>query len=188
MIGRRGVATILEMVALTRQDCMIGSSGVMRQALVQAIHHARHRKAFGKLLIDQPLMRNVLADLALESEASMALTLRVARAVDRSPHDAAEAAFARIATAIGKYWICKRLPRSSMKRRNAGRCRLCGKSILPRLYRQAVPLNAIWEGSGNISAGGCAAGAGEEPATRDALLAEYSSVRRRRCSIRQWPR
>ena len=106
----RGIATILEMVALTRQDCLIGSSGIMRQALVQAIHHARHRRAFGKLLVDQPLMRNVLADLALESEAAVALSLRVARAIDASPRDAREAAFARIATAIGKYFVSKRCP------------------------------------------------------------------------------
>src|SRR4029077_6055609 len=112
MVGEpaRGVATILEMVALTRQDCMIGSSGLMRQALVQAIHHARHRKAFGKRLIEQPLMQNVLADLALECEAALALTLRVSAAVDATPRDPLQAAFARIATAIGKYWICKRTP------------------------------------------------------------------------------
>ena len=179
MIGEegRGVATILEMVALTRQDCMIGSSGVMRQALVQAIHHARHRKAFGKLLIDQPLMRNVLADLALESEASMALTLRVARAVDRSPHDAAEAAFARIATAIGKYWICKRCPPFVNEAQEClGGAGYVEESILPRLYRQA-PLNAIWEGSGNIQCLDVLRALAKEPATRDALLAEYSSVK-----------
>ena len=179
MIGEegRGVATILEMVALTRQDCMIGSSGVMRQALVQAIHHARHRKAFGKLLIDQPLMRNVLADLALESEASMALTLRVARAVDRSPHDAAEAAFARIATAIGKYWICKRCPPFVNEAQEClGGAGYVEESILPRLYRQA-PLNAIWEGSGNIQCLDVLRALAKEPATRDTLLAEYASVK-----------
>ncbi len=89
---------------------MIGSSALMRQAVVQALHHTQHRKAFGKLLIEQPLMQNVLADLALESEACTALTMRVARAVDASPRNASEAAFARIATAIGKYWVCKRCP------------------------------------------------------------------------------
>src|SRR3546814_4609088 len=98
----RGVSTILQMVALTRLDCMIGSSSLMRQATVQAIHHARHRKVFGKLLAEQALMQNVLADLALESEASTALTMRVARAVDASANNEGEAAFARIATAIGK--------------------------------------------------------------------------------------
>ena len=98
------------MVALTRLDCMIGSSAQMRQAIVQAIHHTSQRQAFGKLLIDQPIMRNVLADLALESEAALALTMRIARAVDRIEKDSHEAALARIATAIGKYWICKRAP------------------------------------------------------------------------------
>src|SRR5690606_33241581 len=106
----RGVATILEMVMLTRLDCMLGSSGLMRMALAQALHHCRHRVAFGKPLLDQPLMRNVLADLALEAEAALALSMRVARAVDAAPRDPAEAAFARVATAIGKYWICKRPP------------------------------------------------------------------------------
>src|SRR3546814_13199122 len=89
---------------------MIGSSSLIRQATVQAFHHARHRKVFGKLLAEQALMQNVLADLALESEASTALTMRVARAVDASANNEGEAAFARIATAIGKYWICKRCP------------------------------------------------------------------------------
>ncbi|HZR35665.1 MAG TPA: acyl-CoA dehydrogenase family protein, partial [Nevskia sp.] len=152
MVGEdgRGVATILEMVALTRQDCMIGSSGIMRQALVQAVHHARHRKAFGKYLVDQPLMQNVLADLALESEAAMALTLRVARAVDGTQRDPKEAAFARIATAIGKYWVCKRTPPMVNEAQEClGGAGYVEESILPRLYRQA-PLNSIWEGSGNI--------------------------------------
>jgi putative acyl-CoA dehydrogenase len=152
MLGEegRGIATILEMVALTRQDCMIGSASIMRSALVQAIHHARWRKAFGKLLIDQPLMQNVLADLSLESEAAMVFALRVARAVDRSPHDAREAAFARIATAIGKYWVCKRTPAFVNEAQEClGGAGYVEESILPRLYRQA-PLNSIWEGSGNI--------------------------------------
>src|SRR3546814_10102700 len=96
------------MVALTRLDCMIGSSSLMRQATVQAIHHSRHRKVFGKLLAEQALMQNVLADLALESEASTALTMRVARAVDASANNEGEAAFACIATALGKYWNRKR--------------------------------------------------------------------------------
>src|SRR5690606_23792759 len=98
----RGVATILEMVMLTRLDCMLGSAGLMRLALRQALHHAHHRSTFGKPLLGQPLMRSVLADLALESEAATVLALRVAGAVDRAPHDAHEAALARIATAIGK--------------------------------------------------------------------------------------
>ena len=174
----RGVATILEMVALTRQDCMIGSAAIMRQALVQAIHHARHRKAFGKLLIEQPLMQNVLADLALESEAALALALRVARAVDASPRDAREAAFARIATAIGKYWVCKRCPPFVNEAQEClGGAGYVEESILPRLYRQA-PLNSIWEGSGNIQ---CLdvlrALLKREPETREALFAEFHAVK-----------
>ena len=172
----RGVATILEMVALTRQDCMIGSAAVMRQALVQAIHHARHRKAFGKFLIDQPLMQNVLADLALESEAAMAFTFRVARAVDASPRDRQEAAFARIATAIGKYWVCKRCPPFVNEAQEClGGAGYVEESILPRLYRQA-PLNSIWEGSGNIQCLDVLRALKREPETRDALFAEFASV------------
>lgn len=174
MVGEegRGVATILEMVALTRQDCMIGSSSIMRTALVEAVHHARHRKAFGKLLVDQPLMQNVLADLALESEAALALTLRVARAVDRAPHNAGEAAFARIATAIGKYYICKRTPAFVNEAQEClGGAGYVEESILPRLYRQA-PLNSIWEGSGNIQCLDVLRALAREPACGEALFAE----------------
>ena len=173
----RGVATILQMVALTRQDCMIGSAAIMRQALVQAIHHARHRKAFGKLLSEQPLMQNVLADLALESEAAMALAMRVARAVDASARDAKEAAFARIATAIGKYWICKRCPPFVNEAQEClGGAGYVEESILPRLYRQA-PLNSIWEGSGNIQCLDVLRALAREPETREALFAEFASVK-----------
>jgi putative acyl-CoA dehydrogenase len=146
----RGIATILEMVMLTRLDCMLGSAAIMRMALAQAIHHCRHRRAFGKRLVEQPVMRNVLADLAIESEAALVFAMRVARAVDAAPHDAAEAAFARIATAIGKYWICKRAPAFVNEAQEClGGNGYVEESILPRLYRQA-PLNSIWEGSGNI--------------------------------------
>jgi putative acyl-CoA dehydrogenase len=146
----RGIATILEMVMLTRLDCMLGSAAIMRMALAQAIHHCRHRRAFGKRLVEQPLMRNVLADLAIESEAALVFAMRVARAVDAAPHDAAEAAFARIATAIGKYWICKRAPAFVNEAQEClGGNGYVEESILARLYRQA-PLNSIWEGSGNI--------------------------------------
>ena len=106
----RGVATILQMVALTRLDCLLGSASLMRQALVQATHHARHRRAFGTRLVEQPLMRAVLADLALDSEAATALAFRVARAVDASARDPREAALARIATALGKFHVCKQAP------------------------------------------------------------------------------
>ncbi len=146
----RGVATIIEMVMLTRLDCMLGSAATMRMAVAQAIHHARHRRAFGKPLVEHALMRNVLADLALESEAATAFALRVAGAVDRAPHDAGEAAFARVATAIGKYWICRRAPAMVNEAQEClGGAGYVEESVLPRLYRQA-PLNSIWEGSGNI--------------------------------------
>ena len=173
----RGVATILEMVALTRLDCMIGSSALMRQAVAQAIHHCRHRKAFGKLLAEQPLMQNVLADLALESEAALALTLRVARAVDASRRNEPEAAFARIATAIGKYWICKRAPAFVNEAQEClGGAGYVEESILPRLYRQA-PLNSIWEGSGNIQCLDVLRALSREPATREALFGELLAAR-----------
>ncbi len=145
----RGVATIIEMVALTRFDCMVGSSAGMRSATAQAIDHCRQRKAFGKFLVDQPLMRNVLADLALESEAALALSMRVARALDQRA-DAEEDAFARVATALGKYWICKRAPAHAYEAMEClGGSGFMEDSPMPRLYREA-PVNAIWEGSGNV--------------------------------------
>lgn len=172
----RGVANILEMVALTRQDCMIGSSSTMRQAVVQAIHHTRHRKAFGKLLCDQPLMRNVLADLALESEAHTALTARVARAVDNSGRDPREAAFGRLATAIGKYWVCKRAPVVVNEAQEClGGIGYVEETNLARLYRQA-PLNSIWEGSGNIQCLDALRAVAREPESRDAVFAEIAAA------------
>lgn len=173
----RGVATILEMVALTRLDCMIGSSALMRQAVVQALHHTSQRKAFGKLLSEQPLMQNVLADLTLESEAAMAFTLRVARAVDSSERDSMEAAFARIATAIGKYWICKRCPPLVNEAQEClGGTGYVEESNLPRLYRQA-PLNSIWEGSGNIQCLDVLRALNKEPETREAIFGELLAAR-----------
>ena len=172
----RGIATILEMVALTRLDCMLGSAALMRQALVQALHHCRHRRAFGRALIDQPLMRMVLADLALESEAATALAFRVARAVDASGRDPAEAAFARIATAIGKYWICKRAPAMVNEAQEClGGAGYVEDSGMPRLYRQA-PLNSIWEGSGNIQCLDVLRALHKEPACGAALWAELATV------------
>ena len=146
----RGVATIIEMVQHTRLDCVMGSAALMRQAAVQAIHHARYRKAFGRNLIDQPLMQNVLADLALESEAATVLMMRLARSFDARTNDAAEHGLARLGTAVAKYWVCKRAPGHINE---ALEC-LAGngyveESVMPRLYREA-PLNAIWEGSGNV--------------------------------------
>lgn len=173
----RGVSTILEMVALTRLDCMIGSSSLMRQATVQAIHHARHRKVFGKRLAEQALMQNVLADLALETEASTALTMRVARAVDASANHEGEAALARIATAIGKYWICKRCPPLVNEAQEClGGAGYVEDGIMPRLYRQA-PLNSIWEGSGNIQCLDVLRALSKEPETREAFFAELLAAR-----------
>ena len=146
----RGVATIIEMVQHTRLDCVIGSASLMRQAVVQAIHHARHRQAFGRLLINQPLMRNVLADLCLESEAATLLMMRLARAFDAREKDAAERGFARLGTAVAKYWICKRAPAQVNEALEClGGNGYVEESVLPRLYREA-PLNSIWEGSGNV--------------------------------------
>ena len=171
----RGVATILQMVALTRQDCLIGSSALMRQALVQALHHVRHRQAFGKHLIDQPLMRNVLADLALESEAATALTFRVARAVDASDRDPGEAAFARLTTALGKYWVCKRATAFVNEAQEClGGIGYVEDTMMPRLLRQA-PLNSIWEGSGNIQCLDVLRALQREPACRDAFFAELGA-------------
>lgn len=172
----RGIATILDMVMLTRLDCMLGSAAEMRMALAHALHHARHRSAFGKLLVDQPLMRNVLADLALEAEAALALSMRVARAVDAAGRDAGEAAFARIATAIGKYWICKRAPAFVNEAQEClGGAGYVEESILPRLYRQA-PLNSIWEGSGNIQCLDVLRALHREPESAAAFFAELDAA------------
>jgi len=151
MIGQegRGVPTIIEMVAMTRFDCMIGSSGAMRAAVSQALHHCKQRGAFGKLLVDQPLMQNVLADLVLESEAATVLTMRIARSMDNRqvPH---EDLLARLITAVGKYWICKRSPGHAFEAMECiGGSGVMEDSPMPRLYREA-PVNAIWEGSGNV--------------------------------------
>ncbi len=145
----RGVATIIEMVNHTRLDCVIGAAAGVRQALAQATHHAAHRKAFGRDLIDQPLMVNVLADLAVESEAATVAMLRLARAYDRTT-DAHEAAFRRLATAVIKYWVCKRQPPMVAEAVEClGGNGFIEESILPRLFRES-PLNGIWEGSGNV--------------------------------------
>jgi Acyl-CoA dehydrogenases len=179
MVGEegRGVVTILEMVALTRLDCIVCSAAEMRQAVAQAVHHAAHRKAFGKLLIDHPLMQNVLADLALESEAAVALTLRVARAVDEALRNEQAAALARIATAIGKYWVCKRAaPLVNEAQECLGGAGYVEESILPRLYREA-PLNSIWEGCGNIQCLDVLRALSREPETAQAYFAELEAAK-----------
>jgi putative acyl-CoA dehydrogenase len=172
----RGVATIIEMVMLTRLDCLLGSAAEMRMALAQALHHARHRTTFGKPLVEHALMRNVLADLALESEAATAFGLRVARAVDAAPQEPREAAFARVATAVGKYWVCKRAPAFVNEAQEClGGAGYVEESILPRLYRQA-PLNSIWEGSGNIQCLDVLRALSREAGTREAVAEELASA------------
>jgi putative acyl-CoA dehydrogenase len=153
----RGVPTIIEMVGHTRLDCVIGTAAGMRVAVVNATHHAAHRSAFGKKLIDQPLMRNVLADLCVESEASTALAMRLARAYDEAHADADAGEdssdaqlFKRLATAVGKYWTCKRAPNHAFEALEClGGNGYVEESGMPRLYREA-PLASIWEGSGNV--------------------------------------
>lgn len=173
----RGIATILEMVSLTRLDCMLGSAAEMRRALVEAIHHARHRKAFGRLLCDQPLMQSVLADLALESEAHTQLAMRVSAAVDAAPRDPEQAAFARVATAIGKYWICKRAPATVNEAQEClGGAGYVEESILPRLYRES-PLNSIWEGCGNIQCLDVLRALTREQGVADSLQAELAAAK-----------
>lgn len=152
MVGAegRGVATILNMVAMTRFDCMIGSCAGMRQAVAQALHHCAHRKAFGHVLAQQPLMQNVLADLVVEQEAALALTMRVARAMDCVQENETEAMLVRIGTAVGKYWICKRTPAHAYEAMECiGGSGVMEDCIMPRLFRES-PVNAIWEGSGNV--------------------------------------
>jgi putative acyl-CoA dehydrogenase len=146
----RGVPTIIDMVSHTRLDCCIGAAAGMRLGLTQALHHASHRTAFGKRLIDQPLMQNVLADLALESEAATVTMARLARAYDEAQGDPAARRFARLATAVCKYWLCKRAPGHAAEALEClGGNGFVEESLMPRLYREA-PLNGIWEGSGNV--------------------------------------
>ncbi len=145
-----GVRTIIQMVQLTRLDCALASTGFMRMALAQAVHHCRHRTVFQKHLNDQPMMRTVLADLALEAEGAVALSMRLARAFDRAAADPREAAYARLVTPAAKYWICKTAPAFIYEAMEClGGNGYVEESVLPRLYREA-PVNAIWEGSGNV--------------------------------------
>ncbi|MFJ9412814.1 acyl-CoA dehydrogenase family protein [Streptomyces sp. NPDC101227] len=173
----RGVRTIVEMVNMTRLDCVLGSAAGMRAGLRQALHHTAHRRAFGRELDQQPLMRAVLADLAIESEAATLLAMRLAAAVDRAQAgDAGEAALRRLALAAGKYWVCKR---GSTHAAEALEC-LGGngyveESGMPRLYREA-PLLSIWEGSGNVAALDVLRALGKEPAALDAFFAEVDAA------------
>jgi putative acyl-CoA dehydrogenase len=146
----RGVRTIIQMVQLTRLDCAIASAGLMRMALAQALHHARYRSVFQKRLADQPMMRSVLADMALDAEAAVALVMRLARSFDLAATDPREAARARLLTPVVKFWVCKRAPAFVYEAMEClGGNGYVEDSLLPRLYREA-PVNAIWEGSGNV--------------------------------------
>ena len=166
----RGVPTILDMVAMTRFDCMIGSSAGMRMAAAQALYHCGQRTAFGHKLAEQPLMRNVLADLALESEAALVLTMRLARALDQK-----EDALMRLATAVGKYWICKRTPNHAYEAMECiGGSGVMEDGPMPRLFRES-PVNAIWEGSGNVQCLDVLRAIGRNPEALEAFFAEFES-------------
>jgi len=178
MVGEegRGIRTIIEMVIGNRLYCAMSSAGIMRQALVQALHHTSHRSAFQKRLIQQPLMQNVLADMAVEAEAALAFGLRVARAMDNFD-DPAEAALARIATAVAKYWNTKRCPSLVVEALEChGGPGYVEESIMPRLYREA-PLNSIWEGSGNVMGLDVMRAMGREVEAIPALMAELEKAR-----------
>ncbi|OXS35811.1 acyl-CoA dehydrogenase family protein [Streptomyces sp. XY006] len=171
----RGVRTIIEMVAATRLDCVLGSAGLMRQAVAQAVHHCAHREAFGGRLVDKPLMRNVLADLAIESEAATTLALRLAAACDDGGEQ--ERTLLRIAVPAAKYWVTKRCPAVAVE---AAEC-LGGngyveESGMPRLVRES-PLNSIWEGAGNVQALDVLRALRREPGALDAYLREVGQAR-----------
>jgi putative acyl-CoA dehydrogenase len=167
-----GIRTILEMASHTRLDCVIGSAALMRQALVQASHHVRQRAAFGKRLIEHPLMQNVIADLVLESEAATLLAMRLARAYDARAGHSDEIAFRRIATPIAKYWVCKRaIAHVGEALECLGGNGFIEECILPRLYRES-PINSLWEGSGNVMCLDVLRAAERETGSLDALFAE----------------
>jgi putative acyl-CoA dehydrogenase len=163
----RGIQTIIEMVVHTRLDCVLGSTALMRRAVAEVTHHAAHRAAFGRLLVEQPLMENVLADLCVESEAATATALRLARAFDEGDH-----AFRRLATAVSKFWVCKRTPPLVAEALEClGGNGYVEESQLPRLFRES-PLNSIWEGSGNVGALDVLRAIDREPDSLVAFIAE----------------
>ncbi len=173
----RGVANIMEMVRHTRLDCAVGSAATLRRAVAESLHHCAYRSAFGKLLIEQPLMQNLLADLSLESEAATAFAFRLARGFDESLGDENAKLFTRIATAIGKFWICKRAVFAVGEAIEIlGGNGYVEESVLPRLYRD-IPLNSIWEGSGNVQCLDVLRSIGKEPNSVEALLNEIKSAK-----------
>ncbi|QSR30979.1 DNA alkylation response protein [Nocardioides sp. S5] len=172
----RGVRTIIEMVAATRLDCVLGSASLMRHALAEASWHVSHRSAFGGLLVDKPLMQNVVADLAVESEAATALAMRLASAVDR-PGDAHEVALRRIALPLAKFWVCKRTPAMVAEAMEClGGNGYVEESGLPLMFRES-PLNSIWEGSGNVNALDVLRALGREPEVLHAWITEVGAAR-----------
>jgi len=173
----RGVRTIIDMVGHTRLDCVLGATSTVRQATAQALHHAAHRSAFGKVLVDQPLMRVVLADLAVESEAGTLTALRLARAFDDAARgDEGADAFRRVACAVAKYWVCKRQPTVVGEALEClGGNGYVEESVMPRLFRES-PLNGIWEGSGNVICLDVLRALAREPLALDAFLAELDAA------------
>ncbi|OZE86128.1 DNA alkylation response protein [Rhodococcus sp. 15-649-1-2] len=172
-----GVKTIIEMVNMTRLDCVIGSAAGMRNAAVRAVHHARHRSAFGAALIEQPLMRNVLSDLIVESEAATAAMIRLAGATDRSARgDTQETELRRITLAITKYWVCKRAPSHAAEALEClGGNGYVEESGMPRLFRES-PLMSIWEGSGNVAALDSLRALAKQPDVVEAYFTEVTSA------------
>jgi putative acyl-CoA dehydrogenase len=168
----RGVATIIEMVSMTRLDCVLGAAGTVRAALSEAAHHVAHRSAFGALLADQPLMQAVVGELAVESEAATTLAIRLAGAVERG-----ETAFLRLALPAAKYLVCKRTPAVVAEALEClGGNGYVEESPMPRLYRES-PLNSIWEGSGNVTALDVLRAVAREPGSVDAVLDEIALAR-----------
>ena len=181
----RGVRTIIEMVSMTRFDCMIGSSAGQRMAVSQALHHCSVRSVFGSVLNQQPLMQNVLADLALESEGSLALTMRLARAMDHRD-DTHEDLLTRLCTAVGKYWICKRTPQHAYEAMECiGGSGVMEDSPFPRLFRES-PVNAIWEGSGNVQCLDVLRAMQKTPAVVQAFFAEVQRAKGGNTLLDQW--
>ncbi|MGH2663239.1 MAG: isovaleryl-CoA dehydrogenase [Actinomycetota bacterium] len=179
LVGKegRGIPTIIEMVNHTRLDCLLGSTGLLRMAVSQATHHTSHRKAFGTLLHDQPLMRNVLADLCLESEAATAMALRLARAVDEAPGDEEATLLKRLGIAVGKFWICRSTVGAVAEALEClGGNGYVEESGMPRLYRE-TPLNSIWEGSGNVNALDVLRAVVRTPEALDVFLTEVDEAR-----------
>jgi putative acyl-CoA dehydrogenase len=170
----RGVATIIEMVNHTRLDCVITSAGLVRMAVAEALHHTAHRHAFGRPLIEQPLMQNVLADLCIESEADTLTAMRLARAYDEAQSNEQEALFRRVATAVSKFWICKKAVWTVAEALEClGGNGYVEESGMPRLFRE-TPLNSIWEGSGNVNALDVLRAIGQSPRILDAFFAELA--------------